>query len=266
MPSECVHAERRHTGGMCSCRNCFRLAFIFSLLFLVVIQKDIERNFHRRIGSNLCLPSFPSESHGEICFLHTWVFYGSMRSCEGAFLSLLGCLFHCLKSIHHWICPYHQSVRSLEAPGSFSTSAPSPISPFLSFLSLSLPLSCLSFFSSFIGAKNAAGLGLDDFLTDETVYSSTEEGRGGGRTRRRLLLSSGGSRIDAPYWLQGFTVSSLSGVFGGLGNLSAKALIEIIGSEGIYNCLRRYEFFLSLALTAFLCGLQLFFLNVALYR
>ncbi|PHJ17015.1 magnesium transporter nipa [Cystoisospora suis] len=117
------------------------------------------------------------------------------------------------------------------------------------------------------GGRNAAGLGLDDFLTDETVYSSTEEGRGGGRTRRRLLLlSSGGSRIGAPYWLQGFTVSSLSGVFGGLGNLSAKALIEIIGSEGIYNCLRRYEFFLSLALTAFLCGLQLFFLNVALYR
>lgn len=145
-----------------------------------------------------------------------------------------------------------------------------PVVVFICFPCLSLLL-CL--FST--GGKTPVGLGLDDFLTEDTVYSSTGDRREGGRTgrsRRRLLLfpfsssTTGTTRVEPPYWLQGFTVSSLSGVFGGLGNLSAKALIEIIGSEGIFNCLYRYEFFLSVTLTAVLCGFQLFFLNVALYR
>ncbi|KFG45884.1 magnesium transporter NIPA [Toxoplasma gondii GAB2-2007-GAL-DOM2] len=69
-----------------------------------------------------------------------------------------------------------------------------------------------------------------------------------------------------PLWLQRLSVSALSGIFGGLGNLSAKAAIEVVSSEGFAMCIRTWGFYVCCTSTLVLCGLQLVYLNLALSR
>ncbi|PFH35861.1 hypothetical protein BESB_055120 [Besnoitia besnoiti] len=100
-----------------------------------------------------------------------------------------------------------------------------------------------------------------------SVWSDYAFSTGKGTTDSlRLLPTSAGPVTEPPLWLQRLTVSALSGVFGGLGNLSAKALIEILSSEGLAVCLQRYGFYLCCLATVLFCGSQLFYLNLALSR
>ncbi|KEP67273.1 UNVERIFIED_CONTAM: hypothetical protein HHA_212200 [Hammondia hammondi] len=73
-------------------------------------------------------------------------------------------------------------------------------------------------------------------------------------------------RACPPLWLQRLSVSALSGILGGLGNLSAKAAIEVVSSEGFAMCIRTWGFYVCCTSTLVLCGLQLIYLNLALSR
>lgn len=97
---------------------------------------------------------------------------------------------------------------------------------------------------------------------DVLVYSNfCASGRWCSTWKAARIMCSG-----TPLWAQRLSVTTLSGTFGAGSNLCVKAVLEMLGTEGLWQCLTRLPFYITGVATVVLCALQLLYLNLALFR